>query len=117
YFHGPIVGAALMTVLQIAVAAATEAWPFYFGLLFLAIVLYAPGGIAGIVAGQKRLYERGQLGRELQSYALGTVPFVLCAGALIVIVEMAYALANTTEPGSAPFRVFGVTLNAAQPLE
>ena len=29
---------------------------------------------------------------------------------------MAYALANTTEPGSAPLHVFGLTLNAAQPL-
>jgi branched-chain amino acid transport system permease protein len=117
YFHGPIIGAALITVLQIAVASVTEAWPFYFGLLFLAIVLYAPGGIAGIIAGQKRLYQTGQLGREMQSYALGAIPFVVCAGALVVIVEMAYALANTTEPGSAPFRVFGLTLNAAQPLE
>jgi branched-chain amino acid transport system permease protein len=116
YFHGPILGAALITVLQIAVAAVTEAWPFYFGLLFLAIVLYAPGGIAGILAAHKRLYEAGQLGRELQSYAFGAIPFALCAGGLIVIVEMAYALANPTEPGSAPYRVFGVTLNATQPL-
>jgi branched-chain amino acid transport system permease protein len=116
YFHGPILGAALITVLQIVVAGITEAWPFYFGLLFTAIVLYAPGGIAGILAAHRRLYETGQLGRALQSYALGAVPFVLCAGGLVAIVEMAYALANTTEPGSAPWSAFGVTLNAAQPI-
>jgi hypothetical protein len=44
------------------------------------------------------------------------VPFALCAGGLIAMVEMAYALANTTEPGSAPFHVLGATLNAARPL-
>lgn len=115
FFHGPIIGAALITVLQIVVAAVTEAWPFYFGLLFTGLVLYAPGGIAGILAGQKRLFETGRLRHALREYALRAVPFALCAAGLIAIVEMAYALANTTEPGSAPLRIFGVVLNAARP--
>jgi len=116
HFTGPIIGAALITVLRIAVAGITEAWPFYFGILFTVLVLYAPGGIAGILAEHKRLYEAGQLGRALQQYLLGLLPFALCAISVITLVEMAYALANTTEPGSAPLRVFGVTLNAARPL-
>jgi branched-chain amino acid transport system permease protein len=115
-FYGPIIGAALITLLQIAVAAVTEAWPFYFGLLFTALVLFAPGGIAGILADHKRLYDAGQLGRALQDYLLAAVPFALCAVGLVTLVEMAYALANTTEPGSAPLHVFGLTLNAARPL-
>lgn len=116
YFHGPILGAALITVLQIVVAGVTEAWPFYFGLLFTGVVLFAPGGIAGILAEQKRLLEAGQLGKSLREYLWAALPFALCAGGLIVLVEMAYALANTTEPGSAPVRVLGVSLNAARPL-
>jgi len=116
YFHGPILGAALITVLEIVVAGVTEAWPFYFGLLFTSVVLFAPGGIAGILAAQKRLFEAGQLGRSLREYAWAALPFALCAGGLITLVEMAYALANTTEPGSAPVHVFGFTLNAARPL-
>jgi branched-chain amino acid transport system permease protein len=116
HFAGPIIGAALITVLQIAVAAVTEAWPFYFGLLFTVLVLYAPGGIAGIVADLKRLHDAGQLGRALQDYLVAAVPFALCAVGLVTMVEMAYALANTTEPGSAPIHVFGLTLNAKRPL-
>jgi branched-chain amino acid transport system permease protein len=116
FFHGPIIGAALITVLQIAVAGVTEAWPFYFGLLFTTLVLYAPGGIAGIFAGHRRLYDAGQLGRAMREYLVAAVPFALCAVGLVTLVEMAYALANTTEPGSAPLHVFGLTLNAAQPL-
>ena len=115
YFHGPILGAALITVLQIVVAGVTEAWPFYFGLLFTGLVLYAPGGIAGILAAQKRLFDAGQLGRAFQGYALLALPFALCIAGLIALVEMAYAVANTTEPGSAPAHVFGLTLNAGQP--
>jgi branched-chain amino acid transport system permease protein len=116
HFAGPIIGAALITVLQIAVAAITEAWPFYFGILFTVLVLYAPGGIAGILAEHKRLYDTRQLGRALQQYLLALFPFALCATGIVTLVEMAYALANTTEPGSAPVRVFGVTLNAARAL-
>jgi len=116
HFTGPIIGAALITVLQIAVAAITEAWPFYFGILFTVLVLYAPGGIAGILAEHRRLYDNGQLRAALRQYLLGLVPFALCATGIVTLVEMAYALSNTTEPGSAPLRVFGVTLNAARPL-
>jgi branched-chain amino acid transport system permease protein len=116
HFAGPIIGAALITVLQIAVAAITEAWPFYFGLLFTVLVLYAPGGIAGIVAEQRRLFRRGQLTRAMQHYVLGIVPFSLCVAGMITLVEMAYALANGSERGNAPLHVFGVTLNAARPL-
>jgi branched-chain amino acid transport system permease protein len=116
HFTGPIIGAALITVLRIAVAGITEAWPFYFGILFTGLVLYAPGGIAGILSEQKRLYDAGQLGRALQQYALGLLPFGLCAISVVTLVEMAYALANTTEPGSAPLRLLGLTLNAARPL-
>lgn len=116
YFAGPIIGAALITILKIVVAAVTEAWPFYFGLLFTLLVLYAPGGLAGIAAAQKRLFDKGKLGPGLRGYALRAVPLALCAAGLITIVEMAYALANTSEPGNAPLRVFGATLNAAQPL-
>ncbi len=116
HFAGPIIGAALITVLQIAVAAATEAWPFYFGLLFTVLVLFAPGGIAGIIAEHKRLHDSGQLGRALQQYLLGLVPFGLCAAGVITLVEMAYALANTAERGSARLHILGITLNAAHPL-
>jgi branched-chain amino acid transport system permease protein len=114
HFAGPIIGAAIITLLQIVVAGITEAWPFYFGLLFVLLVLYAPGGLAGIVAEHRRLLETGHLGRALQRYLLGFLPFLLCAAGAVTLVEMAYALANTPEPGNAPLHVFGVTLNAAR---
>jgi len=116
HFAGPIIGAVLITVLQIVVAGMTEAWPFYFGLLFALLVLYAPGGIAGIVAEHKRLFDAGQLGRALHGYLLGLLPFTLCAAGAITLVEMAYALANTPDRRNAPLHIFGTTLNAGRPF-
>ena len=42
-FYGPIIGAALITVLQIAVSSVTQAWMLYFGLFFVAMVLVRAG--------------------------------------------------------------------------
>ena len=49
YFIGPMLGAVLVTWLQIMLCRLHQAWLLYFGLLFIAVVLFAPGGIAGLV--------------------------------------------------------------------
>ena len=47
YFCGPIIGAVIITFLQVMLSDVTEAWQLYFGLLFMGVVLYSPGGLAG----------------------------------------------------------------------
>jgi len=115
-FFGPILGAALITVLQIVVAGATEAWPFYFGIIFLLVVLYAPGGIAGILLEQMKLWRSGELRRLWPSYLLAAVPAVILAGAVVFLVEMSYALVNSSKTGSSEVRVFGLGLDAGRAL-
>jgi len=116
-FFGPIIGAALITVLQIVVAGATEAWPFYFGLIFLLVVLYAPGGIAGILIEQMRLWRSGNLRRLWPSYLLASVPAAILVLAVVFLVEMSYALVNSAKSGSpAELRVLGLTLDAGRAL-
>jgi branched-chain amino acid transport system permease protein len=114
FFFGPIIGAALITVLQIAVAGVTAAWPFYFGLLFLVIVLYAPGGIAGILVEQKRLWQAGRLGRIAPAYLMAAVPVVLLCCGIVAVVEMAYRLVDATQSVATPVRLFGVHLDATR---
>ena len=46
-FAGPIVGAIIITFLQIMLSDVTSAWQLYFGLLFIGVVMFAPGGVAG----------------------------------------------------------------------
>ena len=115
-FFGPILGAALITVLQIVVAGATEAWPVYFGLIFLLVVLYAPGGIAGILLEQARLWRSGELRRLWPSYLFAAVPALILGGAVIFLVEMSYALVNSSKTGSSEVRVLGLGLDAGRAL-
>ena len=92
HFHGPIIGAVVVTLLQTVLSAITPAWQFYFGLLFVLMVLFAPGGVAGIVAAHGSL--RGNLAsraaRLLPHYALGLAAAALLLAATIVAVESGY---------------------------
>jgi branched-chain amino acid transport system permease protein len=49
-FWGPVVGVFVFLIARDVIGAVTNAWMLYFGLLFMAIVLFRPEGIAGAVA-------------------------------------------------------------------
>ena len=48
-FWGPVLGAVLITFLSLALSTITDAWQLYSGLLFVAMVVWAPGGLSGIL--------------------------------------------------------------------
>ena len=60
HFAGPIIGAVLITFLQISLSDVTKAWMLYFGLLFIVVVMFCPGGIAGLLALHRPLLNRGR---------------------------------------------------------
>jgi branched-chain amino acid transport system permease protein len=89
-FGGPIVGAIAVTLMQTVLASFTKAWPFYFGIVFLATVLFVPGGIAGIAMLQKRLWDASLVKRAAPVYAAMALPVLATFVAAVAMVEMAY---------------------------
>jgi branched-chain amino acid transport system permease protein len=47
-FWGPVIGAAFFIIARDVLGAHTDAWLFWYGLLFIAVVLFKPEGIAGL---------------------------------------------------------------------
>jgi branched-chain amino acid transport system permease protein len=47
-FWGPVIGAVLFFLARDLLGAYTEAWLLWYGLVFMAIVLFRPEGLAGI---------------------------------------------------------------------
>ena len=47
FFMGPMLGAVLMVVTSVLMSEWTQAWLLYLGLLFVLMVMYVPGGVAG----------------------------------------------------------------------
>ena len=56
YFIGPVIGAIIVTYLQVMLSDVTAIWQLYFGLLFIVIVMFAPNGIAGLLAMHQPLW-------------------------------------------------------------
>lgn len=56
---GPVVGAALFVTLEHVLGPLSEFWHIYLGLLLLIIVLFARGGLIGLVVGREAL-DQGQ---------------------------------------------------------
>ena len=46
---GPLVGALVLTLMQTSLSKLTHAWVFYYGMLFILVVLFAPNGLTGAV--------------------------------------------------------------------
>jgi branched-chain amino acid transport system permease protein len=111
-FFGPILGAAAITYLQVRLSDVTEVWQLYFGLLFIGVVMYAPGGLAGWIAMHVAAWRRGELGRLAPAYALAAPAIVAAAIGGVLIVEMAHRL-FARAAGEAPLlQIGGVTLDA-----
>lgn len=111
YVLGPVVGALVVTLLEINLARLTEAWLFYYGLLFIAIILFAPRGLTGIVMDTPGALRRaGWVG--LAKALLRWLPVaVLAAGGAIILVELCYHLSNSFDPRE-PLTLFWITSSA-----
>jgi branched-chain amino acid transport system permease protein len=111
FFFGPIIGGILMVLAFVLLSELTKAWLLYLGLIFLFMVMYAPGGISSLIMMNLRLAAFGRLKQIWVAYVgLGVTAFIGLAGAAAMI-EMVYHLQlNTTTSSQLVFA--GITLDA-----
>ncbi|WP_066265526.1 branched-chain amino acid ABC transporter permease [Hydrogenophaga palleronii] len=111
FFFGPIIGGILMVLAFVLLSEFTKAWLLYLGLIFLFMVMYAPGGIASLIMMNLRVAAFGKLRGLWVSYlALAGTALVMLGGAAAMI-EMIYHLQLNTTLGS-ELRFLGVPLDA-----
>ncbi len=111
FFFGPIIGAILMVVAFVLLSEFTKAWLLYLGLIFMVMVMYAPGGFASLIMMNYRVYRFGRLQRLLGSYAGLAVTGLLAFLGVSAMIEMIYHL-QLNEALGPVMRFFGVELNA-----
>ena len=110
FFFGPIIGAIMMVLAFVLLSEFTKAWLLYLGLVFLLMVMYAPGGVASLIMMNLRVAAFGKLKQLWVSYlALAVTGMVMLLGAGAVI-EMIYHLQLNTALGS-EVRFLGVNLD------
>lgn len=92
FFFGPVIGAVLVSYLQVMLSDLTEVWQLYFGLMFIAVVMFAPQGLAGLVMMHATLVKRGTLMKVLPSYLVSFLPALAMTSGLILIIEMLFRI-------------------------
>jgi branched-chain amino acid transport system permease protein len=98
-FAGPILGAIVITWLQVSLSDYSTAWQLYLGLFFVIMVLFAPGGLTGIIFMHLPLIRARLLHKVLPAYLVAVVPaFVMALGAVFLL-EINYRLATSPELG------------------
>ncbi len=108
-----IIGGVLMVLAAVLLSELTKAWLLYLGLIFLFMVMYAPGGIASLIMMNLRVASFGRLREIWVSYlALGVTALVILLGAG-AMVEMIYHLKLDAAMGD-ELRYLGMTLHPSQ---
>lgn len=88
YFWGPILGAVVITYMQSNLSDYSEAWLFYLGLLFIAIVMFAPRGLAGILADAWEASRRPGFARVAAGWAVSGLGILVGFLGVVVLVEV-----------------------------
>jgi len=113
HFLGPVIGAIGLTYLDSTLADMTEAWLLYLGLTFSGIVMFAPGGLAGLIV------MHGPIARTDNKLLIGLIkPYSLAIGSILLgligligIIEMLY-FRSLISKGEGELIIFWTQFNA-----
>ena len=110
FFFGPIIGAVLLVLASVLLSEVTKAWLLYLGLVFLLMVMYAPGGIASLIMMNLRLAQFGKFGRVAGAYAVLAIAGVPMFFGVAALIEMVYHL-QLNEALGPTMHFLGIALN------
>jgi branched-chain amino acid transport system permease protein len=113
-FWGPIVGAAVVTLLQSWVSLVSNAWQIYVGALFIIVVMYAPGGVAGLVLLHRPLWRAGRMRALALPYLRVSAPALVAIAGFVLLVELCSLATIGAQEGKA-IHLFGQALDPASP--
>jgi len=111
YFFGPILGAILVTYLQLGLTSVTSVWQLYFGIIFIGIVMFSPGGIAGLLMMHRPLIRAGTLRTVIPSYLVAIVPTLALACGVILTIETVARYS-----GDEAINLFGIGFKPQSPV-
>lgn len=115
FFIGPVVGAILVTYLSLALSDLTSVWQLYFGLIFIGVVMFAPGGISGLLMKHRPVARAGMLTSIFKAYLVALVPTLVTLAGVVLAIEV--VVRHTVNAMDGPnIRTLGVVLDATSPL-
>lgn len=114
-FYGPVVGALVVTYMQVLLSNYTQAWQLYIGLFFVLVVLYVPNGIAHLIKMHIPAARQRLLHRLIPGYVMVGIPGAVFMLSLVLIVQMAYDLHSVQIFLDQSFTFLGFEINDKSP--
>jgi branched-chain amino acid transport system permease protein len=114
FFFGPIIGAALLVFALVLLSELSKAWLLYVGLVFLFMVMFAPGGVASLIMMNLRVAKFGKFKRFWPLYAGLVATGALVVAGAAAIVEMLYHMQLNAALGP-ELDFAGMTLDTSAP--
>jgi branched-chain amino acid transport system permease protein len=111
FFVGPIIGAIVFTMLSTILSLYTEIWALYLGILFVATVMFFPGGLAGLLAMHVLPWKLGRIGRLGAPYAKMLVPALMAVLGSAAALEILFH-ARHAGLGEEEMDLFGMTFDS-----
>jgi branched-chain amino acid transport system permease protein len=90
FFVGPIVGGIIFIYCVVSLSLFTKAWLLYLGLFFVGMVLYAPGGIASLVAMHVPVLRARLMHLLWRPYAAAAAAGLVLLAGIVTAVEVTY---------------------------
>lgn len=117
HFLGPIIGTVLLVILDSTLSDYTEAWLLYLGIVFVAIVMFTPGGLAGLIVMHEPVWRTDlRLLRTLAlPYFLATLSSIITAIGIIGLIEMIYFI-TIIAIGHTDMHLFSIAVNVNEVL-
>ncbi|NBT79033.1 MAG: branched-chain amino acid ABC transporter permease [Betaproteobacteria bacterium] len=114
FFIGPVLGAILMSAMQ-SLSDITGAWLLYLGILFILMVMFAPGGLAGLLFMHRPAANLHGLAKLAPAYLVAAIPGLgLFAGIVFLIETSHHVLVKSSE--GMQMRLLGLEYQADAPL-
>jgi len=114
FFFGPILGAVIYVFFSVALSDYTKAWQFYLGVFFVAMVMYAPGGVASLILMNLRVMKYRLFGRLRDPYVGVLLSGLVLLLGVVMVVEMSYHLTLNFAAGST-MKLLGFHVDSAAP--
>jgi len=114
-FFGPVLGAVVVVGLQSGISLYTSAWLVYIGVLFIVIVMYAPGGLIGLIGVHAPIVRMGRMRELLVPYARVLLPGAVMMLGFVTFVELANHLTIGAARGK-KLALLGVPLDSSSLL-
>jgi branched-chain amino acid transport system permease protein len=112
FFFGPVIGTVIGVFLTVMLSDFTKAWQLYLGVFFIAIVMYAPNGVTGIIMLNLRVVKFGKFRKVFMCMAPVIGSALVGFVGMVMIIEMLYHLTLESASGTS-MKLFWAVVDTA----